>query len=238
MFIRYRGKVLYNLRPSKNSEVYLQTTALMFFSFGLPIFISIYNYNFTGKSIRQILPIGKYKLQVWGAQGGGDRGGRGGYSEGILDLRSETNVYINVGGPGYAARNEIALGGFNGGGSTESNSEYGRIGCSGGGGTDIRVIENDPTKRIIVAGGGGGQGFDTSHRNIEIGGYGGGIKGGKPKYQSEGFAFWKGGNGPLLAEEVAGMVVMDNNIFLMELVEVVDLFTTNLQKNFLIEIII
>ncbi len=104
---------------------------------------------------------GEYKLQVWGAQGGGSLnslGGYGGYSYGTVTFNEVTDLFINVGGVPY-----------NGGGPAQAN---------GGGATHIAkvsgLLSTLSEKRdevLIVAGGGGG-----SERNP--GGYGGGLIGG------------------------------------------------------------
>ena len=59
-------------------------------------------------------------------------------------------------------------GGFNGGG------EATRGGSGGGGGTDVRLRPGDWNSRIIVAGGGGGCGYNGCE---DAGGDGGGLKG-------------------------------------------------------------
>ena len=120
------------------------------------------------------IPIGVYKFEVWGAQGG--RGGHedtleavsGGYSEGIIRIRQRTQVYVFVGGKGVTK----GPGGYNGGGSiTNASSEYGG---SGGGATDIRLIGDTLYHRVIVAGGSGGTEYSNRPNR---GGYGGGIEG-------------------------------------------------------------
>ena len=117
------------------------------------------------------LPVGKYKLECWGAQGGymhdSTKGGRGGYSQGILTLVKETQLYIYVGSSGAAASavNGFFKGGYNGGGYRTSYR-------GGGGATDIRLYQNDFHSRIIVAGGGGSCGA-----NNRAGGAGGGLQG-------------------------------------------------------------
>lgn len=137
-------------------------------------------FNYTG-NIQQIdlLP-GKYKLEVWGAEGGGSRlsrnsasglGGLGGYATGILTLRKKTRLYIYVGGHGLSSTSGIASGGWNGGGSGYASGS-GEPGNGGGGGTDIR-ISSSLYSRIIVAGGGGGGGEDTGDSY----GHGGGTTG-------------------------------------------------------------
>ena len=44
-------------------------------------------FSYSGSSKQVELPAGKYKLQVWGAQGGSN-GGKGGYAEGVIQLFS------------------------------------------------------------------------------------------------------------------------------------------------------
>lgn len=113
---------------------------------------------------------GTYKLEVWGAQGGGysnnGNGGKGGYSLGEVFLLKNTELYVFVGGQGGSVN---SAGGFNGGGSSKN------YGGSGGGATDIRLGGSTVYSRIIVAGGGGGSGYGSS----TPGGFGGGISGGQ-----------------------------------------------------------
>ena len=120
------------------------------------------------------IPIGVYKFEVCGAQGG--RGGHpetleavaGGYSEGVIKIKQETQVYVFVGGKGVTN----GTGGYNGGGSITNASK--ECGGSGGGATDIRLIGDTLYHRVIVAGGSGG----TEYSDIpHIGGYGGGVEG-------------------------------------------------------------
>lgn len=87
---------------------------------------------------------GKHTLTVWGAQGG-NTGGKGGYSTGVVNLNENMNLYIYVGGQGSKG----STGGFNGGGTTGSG------GGSGGGASDIRIGTDSLAARVIVAGGGG-----------------------------------------------------------------------------------
>lgn len=111
------------------------------------------------------IPIsGKYKLEVWGAQGGAYNsyvGGKGGYSTGQVNLNENVNLYIYVGG--YPGKAKTA--GYNGG--TVTNN----YGGGGGGATDIRIAEDSLYSRVIVAGGGGGSGYNCT------GGVGGGTTG-------------------------------------------------------------
>lgn len=62
-----------------------------------------------------------------------------------------------------------------GGSSRGDGTAY--FGCSGGGGTDIRIGNDSLYARVIVAGGGGGASGGARSGN-SVGGYGGGINGG------------------------------------------------------------
>ena len=114
---------------------------------------------------------GKYKLEVWGASGGGydandavygSRAGAGAYSVGEITLTSGEKLYINVGGQGaYGSGTNVyggPKGGYNGGGDGGNS-----ISGAGGGATHIATasgllstLENNKSSVIIVAGGGGG----------------------------------------------------------------------------------
>jgi len=148
------------------------------------------NFAYTG-SVQQItLDMGKYKLEVWGAQGGtGYRyedkqteGGLGGMAQGTLTLSNGALMYVYVGGMGgRGTASTTGTGGFNGGGKGSAFAE--RIGSGGGGGaSDIRVGNGSLTSRIIVAGGGGGGArryYNGSSTNFSgAGGSGGGTNGG------------------------------------------------------------
>lgn len=112
---------------------------------------------------------GKHTLSVWGAQGG-NTGGKGGYSTGVVNLNENMKLYIYVGGQGSKG----STGGFNGGGTTGSG------GGTGGGASDIRIGTDSLYARVIVAGGGGGKGQDS----CAAGGIGGGTTGGGSASQS------------------------------------------------------
>ncbi len=125
------------------------------------------DFNYTGASEEYIVHYsGTYKLQVWGAQGGyrsnSNYGGKGGYSEGIIELNKNDIIYAFVGGSGNTGG---TAGGFNGGGSKTTYP-------GGGGATDMRVEGDTLYHRIIVAGGGGSDG-STSYP----GKAGGGLSG-------------------------------------------------------------
>ena len=124
----------------------------------------IRNFDYTG-AVQNYTTVcrGTHTLTVWGAQGG-NSGGKGGYSTGVVNLIENMNFYIYVGGQGSRG----STGGFNGGGTT------GTSGGTGGGASDIRIGTDSLYARVIVAGGGGGKGQD----NCAAGGVGGGTTGG------------------------------------------------------------
>lgn len=130
-------------------------------------------FNYSG-GIQTFTPVysGTYKLEVWGAQGGGsmengstnNSGGKGGYSYGEVYLKKGETIYICVGGKGVTGKKATAAGGYNGGGSGtwDGNDDEGSGG--GGGATHIAKMtgtlasigESNKDKVYIVAGGGGG----------------------------------------------------------------------------------
>ena len=77
----------------------------------------ILNCPYSGAAKSVNLPPGRYKLEVWGAQGGyrssTTYGGKGGYSVCTLDLDTAMLLYLYVGGSGNTGGTS---GGFNGGG--------------------------------------------------------------------------------------------------------------------------
>ena len=111
------------------------------------------------KPYKILLDPGKYKIELWGASGGGHSimPGKGGYATAFLDITNQTQFFLFVGGVGEVSNNKNASGGCNGGGNgyqgkkTELNYENG----GGGGSTDLRT-ELDINSRILVASGGGG----------------------------------------------------------------------------------
>jgi len=112
-----------------------------------------------------------YKLEVWGAQGGGEgTAGKGGYAMGNLSVSKSTNLYICVGGQPY-----------NGGGEPLND-----LGRHGGGATHIAITNNrgvlanyvnNKSEILLVAGGGGAAEWVGA-----IGGNGGGNTGGNSNY--------------------------------------------------------
>lgn len=158
---------------------------------------SVMNFDYTGSVQTATLTPGRYKLECWGAQGGNSNqsngtygnGGKGGYSTGILNVSTNTTIYITVGGQGQnGVLNTRTAGGFNGGGDGYGTNNFG----GGGGASDISLMSpvfshssyfinnirdtNSLLSRIIVAGGGGSAGYDVSN-NAANGGAGGGTTG-------------------------------------------------------------
>lgn len=161
---------------------------------------AVMNFDYTGSVQTATLTPGRYKLECWGAQGGNSNqsngtygnGGKGGYSTGILNVSTNTTIYITVGGQGQnGVLNTRTAGGFNGGGDGDGTNNSG-VGGGGGGASDISLTSpvfshssyfinnirdtNSLLSRIIVAGGGGSAGYDVSN-NAANGGAGGGTTG-------------------------------------------------------------
>jgi prepilin-type N-terminal cleavage/methylation domain-containing protein len=144
---------------------------------------------YTGDEQTWIVPFsGRYKIEVWGAQGGHPHGGNGGYAWGeiILDAGDIMRVYVGEAGSYSESTGSPAT--FNGGGSS------GRNAGSGGGATDVRRNGTELTDRIIVAGGGGGgwcsfiwSGLCQLSADIAYGGDGGGLIGGNAFYYETGY---------------------------------------------------
>lgn len=132
----------------------------------------VYDFEYTGSEDTFDTPCtGQYKVEVWGAQGGGSEGGAGAYSSGIIELTEGEKLYINVGSQG----GEVD-GGYNGGGIGGSGN--GQIAYAGGGATHIATtsgllseLAESKDSVIIVAGGGGGSGSDTGALGGSAGGY-------------------------------------------------------------------
>ena len=137
-----------------------------------------YYFSYSGSAKEVYFPRGRYFLELWGASGGGQIGGKGGYSTGRLTLLKGTKLYFYIGGQGKTSSvtnsDQCINGGWNGGGRACSRGSQ----TSGGGGTDIRLTSNSEYHgRIIVAGGGGGSASKSDPDDKYKGGYGGGNVG-------------------------------------------------------------
>ncbi|MGB6646640.1 MAG: glycine-rich protein, partial [Candidatus Cybelea sp.] len=113
-------------------------------------------FRYTGKKQTFKVPSGVTRIQVIavGASGVGEVIARGGRVSAVIPVTQSETLAIYVGGTGTSPG-----GGFNGGGA--GGHSYGRAGFGGdggGGASDVRQGGNVPADRVIVAGGGGGQG--------------------------------------------------------------------------------
>ena len=149
-----------------------------------------------------IFPPGKYKFELWGAQGGDSRywnikdirpdsGGKGAYVSGTLFLQGIHKMFLYIGGKGedqasYSGR-VVSKGGFNGGGNggvDEYDDSFPESSAGGGGATDVRLAYGDNLRelksRIMVAAAGGGSSSinDTNDQQTYLSGNGGTLTGG------------------------------------------------------------
>ena len=137
-----------------------------------------FEYDYTGSVQTFTAPVsGTYKVELWGAQGGGEKGGMGGYTSGLIALVKGEKLFVNVGQKGPANATTTNVGGYNGGGYSGNNS--GAKSYGGGGATDVRLVAgswNDAkslNSRIMVAAGGAG----TTSALTTLAGGGGGLIG-------------------------------------------------------------
>jgi len=131
------------------------------------VYPTINNFDYSGKTVAWVCRYsGKYKLEVWGAKGGGGKncsydynssnglGGLGGYSYGTMTMIAGTTYYVTVGGEGETPVNANSsivgaggAGGFNGGGAGAAAAKVGTSGLSrsggGGGASDISLSGTD-----------------------------------------------------------------------------------------------
>ena len=152
-------------------------------------------FAYTGEEQIFTAPVaGTYKLETWGAQGGGNvtyQGGYGAYASGLIYLNNSDKLYVNVGGQGTinaisSGTSSVTTGGYNGGGNSISGGDngYNAGGGSGGGATHIATtagllstLENNKDNILIVAAGGGGANINSYNNHIysHAGGSAGGI---------------------------------------------------------------
>ena len=173
---------------------------------------TVFNFDYTGGEQTFTTPVsGTYKLETWGASGGGsgkkNPGGYGGYSVGNIKYNKDATIYISVGESGQFVNengiSEISKGGYNGGGNGgRGKASKFNNGAGGGGATSIQSellgdgqlqnYENDINSVLMVSGGGGGiSGYQW------MAGSGGGYKGGNSQIQAaenNGNIFRWGGN--------------------------------------------
>lgn len=146
-------------------------------------------FDYTGSEQTYTVKLdGKYKLEVWGAQGGSYNseyyGGYGGYSVGTIELKKNQMIYVYVGGQGTILNDnsDYISGGFNGGGRG-ANKDANVISTSGGGATHVATrsgllssLEGYKDNILIVSAGGGGTSYQSGTYS-GVGGSGGGYIG-------------------------------------------------------------
>ncbi|MEG2379194.1 MAG: glycine rich domain-containing protein [Bacilli bacterium] len=143
------------------------------------------DFNYTGNYQTFTVPNnGIYEVELWGAGTGTIDSGRGAYTSGKIELKTNDKIYIYVGQQGKQGTvgndktSSIGLGGtatFNGGGAggNAGGGDYPYSsytgGNSGGGATDIRIKsgswnnKDSLRTRIMVAGGGGGHSSEVNY---------------------------------------------------------------------------
>ncbi len=132
------------------------------------------SFDYTGKEEKISLLPGKYRLEVWGAQGGNAYsynrdtcylGGYGGYSDGTIELSEPKDFYINVGQQGSTTEGGYSTStmAYNGGGiarGSDGEADIAESYGAGGGATDISLVSGllkqltDLNNILIVAGAG------------------------------------------------------------------------------------
>ena len=141
------------------------------------------NYSFTGSTVTWSRPTNvKYvAFRMWGGAGTHGRctsnnhyPGRGGKTEGTINVSSHSSLCLQVGEAGKAYSNEPNAGWPNGG---EGNNEHSCQGAGGGGSSNIYNSSGTGSySNVIAVAGGGGS---VSHGNPNSnGGDGGGTNGG------------------------------------------------------------
>ena len=153
--------------------------------------------------ITVLIQRGKYRFELWGAQGGDARqlnsltpnensGGKGAYVAGSISIFHPQFLHLYIGGKGEDQveydNTTYSKGGFNGGGKGGNELKPYEVdpesSAGGGGATDIRLLQGqsieDLKSRIIVAAGGGGAcstGGANGNYHDYRGGHGGTING-------------------------------------------------------------
>ena len=128
-----------------------------------------------------LLHPGTYLIQCFGASGGDSGegiGGYGAYVAGLINIKKAITVYLYIGAEGHL---ELGNTSYNGGGRAHLNPSTESQGASGGGSTDIRLLDQTDIEgllsRIIVAG--GGAGAESYNSKGGKGGDAGGLEGEK-----------------------------------------------------------
>ncbi|MBX2975239.1 MAG: hypothetical protein KF721_03830, partial [Ignavibacteriaceae bacterium] len=161
-------------------------------------------YTYTGGNQTLTIPTGINQItaKVWGAGGGGrdgnystNSGGSGGYAEAVLNVAPGTSLVVVVGGGGGYGTTNGGLGGWPGGG-------YGTMGdASGGGGggvTGVFLNSYSHANSLIIAGSGGGGGYQPGGAGGGLTGNTGGGSGGNAGTQTAGGTGTAGADGSAL----------------------------------------
>ena len=135
------------------------------------------SWDTVGENTFVVPQTGYYKIELWGAAGGGAKRGKGGYTSGIINLKKDDKLYFYIGGQGGNNNAQTNVGGYNGGGY--SGNCGGVYSYGGGGSTDVRLVsgewDNEVSlkSRIMVAAGGAG----SINESSSVAGGGGGLIG-------------------------------------------------------------
>jgi hypothetical protein len=156
-------------------------------------------FNYTGAAQDFTVPAGVTHISVVARGGAGagtsaGPGGNGGRVHAIIPVTPGEKVFVLVAGPA-----SDASGGFNGGATGGKGVDCRSCtGYGGGGASDIRLVGDKLSDRILVVGGGGGGGglgepFSTSIPPPGYGGKGGGSTGGSGSMGDGGGGGGRGG---------------------------------------------
>jgi len=162
-----------------------------------------WNYKYIGKEQTFIVPKSAYYyIELGGAEGGGEYGGKGAITSGYIYLEKGETLYIYVGEKGNVGTDAPEA--YNGGGKGSSTNGL-TVTSTGGGATDIRLTRgtwddiSSLISRIMVAGAGAG-GFIGVYNTtsisyyISLGGSGGTLYGANGNERLEGNdTYGKGG---------------------------------------------
>jgi len=164
----------------------------------------IQSFTFTGSHQYFTVPDGieQIKIKVWGAGGAGrtgsydnGSGGSGGYAEAYLIVEPGAQLVVVVGSGGAFGADDGGVGGWPDGG-------YGTKGdASGGGGGGLTGVFLGTVSRenaLIIAGSGGGGGYQSGGAGGGYEGNPGGGQGGRPGTQTTGGTGTAGGDGAAL----------------------------------------
>lgn len=170
-------------------------------------------FSYAGDVQEFVVPkTGRYKVELWGASGAGisnctwsgcsstsEKISKGAYTSGNINLTKDEIIYVYVGQQGFSGNNINGNTAYNGGGAV-TNAYGDGNNFSGGGATDVRLVNGNwnnsesLASRIMVAAGGGGVVYTVTTE-----GHGGGIESntsygpentsGLPATQTSGYQF-------------------------------------------------